>query len=159
MSRVSTSCRIVVLLGGVLLCLSGCHGLKMFTTTDDVKTDTVTRDGKTTTTGKPSRYSFRIAPYVFVSDFEVKQDQPLFRELAGLSNQVYRELQLPSSERQVLVYLFEDRERYEAFMQIRYPELPKRRAFFVAQPRTMGGEELLVFTYWAIASNRTCATN
>src|SRR5437879_4378999 len=34
-------------------------------------------------------------------------------------------------------------------MRSRYPDLPKRRAFFVAQPRTVGGaEDLLVYTYW-----------
>ncbi len=34
-------------------------------------------------------------------------------------------------------------------MKARYPELPKRRAFFVAQPRTVGGgDELLVYTFW-----------
>jgi hypothetical protein len=34
-------------------------------------------------------------------------------------------------------------------MQARYPELPKRRAFFVAQPRSVGGgEDLLVYTFW-----------
>src|SRR5262245_36808928 len=42
----------------------------------------------------PGRYTFRIAPYLFLSDFEVQRDLPLFQELAKLSEQVYRELQL-----------------------------------------------------------------
>src|SRR5581483_96202 len=42
----------------------------------------------------PSKYSFRVAPYVFQSDFELKRDQPLFQELALLRDQVYKELQL-----------------------------------------------------------------
>jgi hypothetical protein len=47
------------------------------------------------------------------------------------------------------VYLFEDREHYDRFMQARYPDLPRRSAFFVAQSRTIGGsEDLLVYTYW-----------
>ena len=34
-------------------------------------------------------------------------------------------------------------------MQARYPDLPRRRAFFVAQPRSIGGvEDLLVYTFW-----------
>src|SRR5579884_2957704 len=34
-------------------------------------------------------------------------------------------------------------------MHARYPDLPKRRAFFVAQPRGVGGgEDLYVYTYW-----------
>src|SRR5207244_5086283 len=63
--------------------------------------------------------------------------------------QVYKELQLPSSNTLIQVYLFQDREKYEHFMHIRYPDLPKRRAFFVAQPRSVGGgEDLLVYTFW-----------
>jgi len=103
-------------------------------------------DRTASTPGKPARYSLRISPYVFLSDYELKKDDPLFHELAGLRDQVYKELSLPPAERQVFVHLFEDRERYEHFMQARYPQLPKRRAFFIAQPR-MGGEDLLVFTY------------
>ena len=30
----------------------------------------------------PGQYSFRVAPYVFLSDFKISQDQPLFAELA-----------------------------------------------------------------------------
>src|SRR5262249_55029055 len=64
-------------------------------------------------------------------------------------DQIHKELRLPSSNTLVQVYLFEDRERYEQFMQTRYPDLPRRRAFFVAQPRSIGGgEDLLVYTYW-----------
>jgi hypothetical protein len=34
-------------------------------------------------------------------------------------------------------------------MKAKYPDLPERRAFFVAQPRTVGGaDDLLVYTYW-----------
>ncbi len=34
-------------------------------------------------------------------------------------------------------------------MQSKYPNLPPRRAFFVAQPRQLGGEEdLMVYTFW-----------
>lgn len=97
----------------------------------------------------PTRYSFRIAPYIFHSDFELKRDLPLFSELATLRDQVYKQLQLPTGTAAVQVYLFEDRERYERFMQARYPSLPRRRAFFVAQPRAMGGpDDLLVYTFW-----------
>src|SRR5947199_2066094 len=33
-------------------------------------------------------------------------------------------------------------------MVAKYPYLPKRRAFFVAEPRPIGGEELMVYTFW-----------
>jgi hypothetical protein len=97
----------------------------------------------------PSKYSFRVSQYQFLSDFEVKHDLPIFRELANLRDQVYKELQLQSADSIVQVYIFEDRDKYENFMRGRYPDLPKRRAFFVAQPRSVGGaEDLLVYTYW-----------
>jgi hypothetical protein len=97
----------------------------------------------------PGRYTFRIAPYVFLSDFEVQRDLPLFQELAKLSELVYRELQLTPGHSAVQVYLFESKERYDQFMHAVYPNLPARRAFFIAQQRAMGGaDDLLVYTRW-----------
>lgn len=97
----------------------------------------------------PSK-SLRVSQYVFYSDIDLKPDAPLFRELDDLRETVYRELRLPQATNTLVnVYLFEDRERYDRFMKARYPELPKRRAFFVAQPKTVGGgDELLVYTFW-----------
>src|SRR5262249_53644788 len=64
-------------------------------------------------------------------------------------DQVYKELQLPAANTVIHVYLFEDRDRYDRFMRAKYPDLPRRRAFFVAQPRGVGtSEDLLVYTYW-----------
>jgi hypothetical protein len=97
----------------------------------------------------PGRFTFRIAPYVFLSDFEVQRDLPLFQELAKLRDQVYRELQLTPGRSAVQVYLFENKERYEQFMHAVYPNLPPRRAFFIAQQRAIGGaDDLLVYTRW-----------
>jgi hypothetical protein len=99
--------------------------------------------------GVPTQHSFRVAQFLFQYDFDLMRDLPLFHELAGLGEQVSRELQLPVAHTLVQVYLFENRDRYEHFMRARYPDLPKRRAFFVAQPRGVGaGEDLLVYTYW-----------
>lgn len=97
----------------------------------------------------PAKHAVRIAPYIFLSDFEIPRDQPLFKELAELREQVQKDLLLPPSTTEVRVYLFETRERYERFMRHKHPDLPERRAFFVAQPRSMGGaEDLLVYTFW-----------
>ncbi len=101
------------------------------------------------TLGAPSKFSYRVSQFVFLSEFEVQKNLPIFRELNNLREQVYRELQLPPSNTIVQVFLFEDKEHYERFMQLKHPDLPKRRAFFVAQPRRLGGaEDLLVYTYW-----------
>jgi hypothetical protein len=96
----------------------------------------------------PTKYSLRVSQYYFFADFKLDADDPLFRELGDLREQVYKELQLPPASTLVQVYLFEDREKYDRFMKARYPDLPRRRAFFVAQPRTVGGgDELLVYTF------------
>lgn len=99
--------------------------------------------------GAPGKHQFRVAQFIFLSDFEIKRDLPLFKELGQLREQVYRELRLPPSNTEVFVYLFQDRDDYERFMAKQHPDLPKRRAFFIAQPRRLGGaEDLLVYTYW-----------
>jgi hypothetical protein len=126
----------------LLLLALGCHALHLGPVVPD-------RPEKDAGPAPPGKRSFRVSQYVFLLDFDLKQNQPIFRELANLREQVYKELQLPSSTKLVQVYLFEDRERYERFMHARYPELPARRAFFVAQPHSVGGEEdLMVYTYW-----------
>jgi hypothetical protein len=128
----------------------GCHSFRLNLLSGDRNEAKVDRDtAQASTLVLPGKYSFRLAPYVFLSDFEVKRDLPIFNELAGLRDQVYKELQLPPGAAAVQVYLFEDRERFESFMKMKYPYLPRRRAFFVAQPRSFGGtEDLLVYTFW-----------
>jgi hypothetical protein len=127
------------------LALLGCHSLKFA----PFAADRPARPEKDPALAPPGKFSMRLSQYVFLSDFELKRDLPLFQDLADLRDQVYRELELPSASNLVQVFLFEDRERYERFMHARYPDLPKRRAFFVAQPRSVGGgEDLYVYTYW-----------
>jgi hypothetical protein len=91
----------------------------------------------------------RVSQFVFYSDTPLKSNAPLLDELSSLRDQVFKELQLPPTNSIVQVYLFDDQQSYEKYMRYRYPELPKRRAFFVSHPSTPGGpRELLVFTYW-----------
>lgn len=96
----------------------------------------------------PCKDQYRVSQYIFNSDTEIKRDLPLFAELETLREQIHKDLKLPASQSLVQVYVFENRERYERYMHSIYPELPKRRAFFVAQPRPGAQEELLVFSYW-----------
>jgi hypothetical protein len=127
----------------------GCHSLHMNGPVAG-KIDTPPKDTQVAQSPvAPGKRSLRVAQFLFLYDFDLKRDQSLFRELEKLHDQVYRELKLPSSGTLVHVYLFEDKDSYERFMRSRYPDLPKRRAFFVAQPRGVGsGEDLLVYTYW-----------
>jgi hypothetical protein len=128
----------------LLLFTLGCHSFKLAPSTADGKGE------KDPALVLPGKHSSRVSQFVFLYDFELKKDVPLFDELGELRDQVYKELQLPNSGTTfVQIYLFEDRDRYERFMHAKYPDLPKRRAFFVAQPRSVGGgEDLLVYTYW-----------
>jgi hypothetical protein len=96
----------------------------------------------------PSKCQFRVSQYFFLADFEIKRDLPIFKELEEMRDHIHTALQLPQSNTPVQVYLFQDSDHYERFMKAKYPDLPKRRAFFIAQPRAIGGEELLVYTYW-----------
>jgi hypothetical protein len=132
-----------------LLPALGCHPLNINPLRKEHNEKQADRPAPGGPPASPSAYSFRIAPYVFLSDFEIERDQPLFRELARLRDQVHKELLLPGGTAEVRVYLFETKERYERYMKCQYPQLPTRRAFFIAGPRAVGGgEELLVWTYW-----------
>src|SRR5216683_1034949 len=127
------------------LLLLGCHSLKLSQPVLD-KPDKTDKD---LLPRPPAKYQMRVSQYLFLADFDLKRDPALFRELAELRDQVQKELQLPSANTIIQVHLFEDRPRYETFMHTRYPDLPKRRAFFVAQPHSVGGpEDLLVYTFW-----------
>lgn len=126
-------------------CLSGCDLLRQ-----SILSSRTPRPPKPAP-GLPTKHSQRVSQFVFVTDFELRPDLPLFRELGKLREEILAELQLPTPPTSALiyVYLFEDRDQYEKFMQSRYPSLPKRRAFFVAQPRGMSStDDLMVYTFW-----------
>jgi Protein of unknown function (DUF1570) len=143
-SRRTASLALALLLGLVLI---GCNQLPLFHPTEHSEQEAIP--------GLPGKHSFPVSQFVFVSDFEIQHNLPIFRELSNLREQVYKELRLPPSSTKVLVYLFEDQDRYERFMKAKYPELPRRRAFFLAQPRRLGGnEDLLVYTYWGNRINQ-----
>ena len=151
--RAYLRCFSVLAVALVVLSLTGCNLLNVMSVRPD-KTDTAKSDvtravaGAVESVALPVKHQCRVSQFVFVSDFELKRELPLFRELEEMREHIHKTLQLPACMNLVYVYLFEDSERYERFMKTKYPELPKRRAFFIAQPRAMGGEDLLVYTYW-----------
>jgi hypothetical protein len=137
-----------LLLGGLVQCLAGCESLRLFgLPRPDGKVDKDPATAAATTL--PCKNQFRVAPYLFFHDFELKHDHPIFRDLEGLRDQVYKELHLPAGTAVVKVYLFESEERYDRFMRSKYPDLPHRRAFFMVLPTALGGENLVVYTVWA----------
>lgn len=131
-----------------LALMAGCHSLNLLTRDRHVgKTDQEATAAKEPCT--PGKYSLKVGPAIVFSDRELDRDHPVFQDLAGLRDQVYKELQLPPGSAVVQVYLFESKERYENYMHARHPELPNRRAFFLQNSGRFGGpDELLVYTYW-----------
>ncbi len=132
----------------LLASMLGCHSLGLFTHDQPAPRKdpdpTVAQEPRL-----PNKYSLRIAPCIFSCDRELKQDDPLFKDLTCLRDQVYSELKLTPSNAMVQVYLFEDQAHYERYMKAKEPTLPNRRAFFIANHRPFGGQdELLVYTYW-----------
>jgi hypothetical protein len=129
----------------ILAALTGCHILK-FSISKNEKDAAVRAADRSNSL--PGKYSQRVSQFVFISDFELKSDQPIFKELTELRERIIRDLGLPVPTELVQVYLFEDRERYRRYMKGRYSDLPERRAFFVAQPKgSGGGDDLIVFTF------------
>src|SRR5262245_66125330 len=130
--------------GCALAALAGCESLVRMGRVDQPPVATVSPPPLPGKAGAQ-----RVSQFVFYSDTPLKQNAPLFAELSRLRDQVFHDLQLPPSNTVIQVYLFDDQDKYERYMRYRYPELPKRRAFFVAHPGTPGGpRELLVFTSW-----------
>lgn len=98
----------------------------------------------------PSAHEKRVAPFIFISDRPLNPEPPWLKNCSQLRDEVSRELKLPGSQRPILVYLFGDKAAYDQYMRQRYPELPSRRAFFVAQGRSkVLGEDLMVLTWWS----------
>src|SRR5262249_48865506 len=87
-----------------LLLLEGCQSLKLAPQPAERAAD---KGEKEPVLGAPVKYTLRVSQFLFYSDFKLKEDQPLFRELAELRDQVQKDLQLPSSSTLVQVYLFE----------------------------------------------------
>jgi hypothetical protein len=99
----------------------------------------------------PGKHATRRGCCVFYHDFDLDTADPLFSEPETLPDQVYGELRLPPGNAVVQVFLFDTQERYERYMFDpkvgRYKAQPARRAYFFAEPRVGGGEELKIFTW------------
>ena len=90
----------------------------------------------------------RVSKFAFYADIPLDADDPVFRELEELPDQIQRELRLPASSTIVQVYLFKDQEKYEAFMRDRFPWLPSRRAYFITDQKRPGtADDLQVYTW------------
>jgi hypothetical protein len=93
--------------------------------------------------GLPNRTELVAGQLVIHADFPLAGHHRLVRELDGLRADVSQELGLPVSDEPVHLYLFENTERYDAFVARQYPSFPARRAFFVETDTTLS-----VFAAW-----------
>ena len=140
--------RFLWLLTGTLVCaFAGCNLFPHFNGSQTEKVDKEPFSlARGMLTSIPCPFAFQ---FVFLSDIELRRDLPIFKDLSNLREQVYHELHLPPSSTDISVYMFENKERFEEFIHKNHPNLPPRRAFFVAQARRMGGvQDLMVYTYW-----------
>jgi Lipopolysaccharide kinase (Kdo/WaaP) family len=91
----------------------------------------------------PVRYSVPGDQLLVLSDFKLPKDHELIRELNGLREQVTNILDLPVKRDPVVVYLFNNETEYRRYMNVTYPRLPPRSAYFVGT-----ATELAVYTHW-----------
>src|SRR5262245_8328194 len=91
----------------------------------------------------PARNSMVLDQLVIFSDSPLPENHHLLQELRSLRTLVSTKLALPISDEPIHVYLFPTAQRFAAFMQAHYPNLPARRAFFVETDT-----RLSVYAYW-----------
>lgn len=93
--------------------------------------------------GLPAKYTLENEHLVVQSDIKLSRNHELLKDLDRLREEILATLDLPVQKQPVVVYLFADEARYAEYLQMRYPRLPPRRAYFVGTSK-----ELAVYTYW-----------
>jgi hypothetical protein len=92
----------------------------------------------------PTGCQTRTGPYVVFSNKPIRPDAPAIRSLQSLALDIETNLgiRVPDEKPSVQVYILDDRQSFMHFLRYYYPELPPRRAFFLAK-----GEERHVYTF------------
>jgi hypothetical protein len=92
----------------------------------------------------PTKYQTRTGPYVVFTNFSMATDAPAIRHLQSLDRQIQETLNLriDPGDHPIEVYVLSDKKAFTHFLTFYYPELPPRRAFFLAQ-----GPRRVVYTY------------
>jgi hypothetical protein len=92
----------------------------------------------------PTQCKTRTGPYIVYSSAPLKADAPAIRSLQTLERDIEQNLgiHVRAEEPSVRVYILNDRQSFSHFLKFYYPELPPRRAFFLAQ-----GPERVVYTF------------
>jgi len=92
----------------------------------------------------PTSFKTRTGPYAVYTNFPIEPDDPAIRSLQSLERDIETTLgiHVNAEEPPVEVYILNDRQAFSHFMMIHYPELPPRRAFFLAK-----GPQRIVYTF------------
>jgi hypothetical protein len=92
----------------------------------------------------PTRYQVRTGPFLLYSDSPIPADSTAIRCLHSLETDLTSRLsyQTRPDQEPVEIYLLNDRNAYMHFLKFYYPELPPRRAFFLAQ-----GDRRVIYTF------------
>ncbi len=92
----------------------------------------------------PTRYQTRTGPYSVYTNFPIEPGAPAIRSLQALEDDIEAGLgiRVESEEPPVEVYILDDRKAFTHFLTFHYPELPPRRAFFMAH-----GDRRVVYTF------------
>jgi hypothetical protein len=92
----------------------------------------------------PTRHKIASGPFLIFSNFSMSDDPQAVRCLQALERDMKLHLDfIPNmNEDPVEIYVLDDREAFAHFLKFYYPELPQRRAFFLAQ-----GSQRVVYTY------------
>ena len=93
----------------------------------------------------PTAFQVRTGPYVICTNDRLEADAPVVRQLQALEGQVRETLGSGSTagENPVEVYILDDRKSFDHFLTFYYPDLPHRRAFFLAN-----GNQRVVYTFF-----------
>jgi hypothetical protein len=92
----------------------------------------------------PTQFTTRTGPYIISTNYPLATDDDVVKQLVSLRTEVEDKLGLrvDDSEHKIEVYILSDRKTYEHFLKFYYPELPQRRAFFIAN-----GDRRVVYTF------------
>ncbi len=92
----------------------------------------------------PTRYQTRTGPYAVYTNFPIEPGAPAIRSLQALEVDIEAALgiRVESEVPPVEVYILDDRKAFTHFLTFHYPELPPRRAFFMAH-----GDRRVVYTF------------
>jgi hypothetical protein len=93
----------------------------------------------------PTAFQVRTGPFIICTNDKLEPDAPVVRQLQALDTQVQETLgvKVEAGEHPVEVYILDDRKAFEHFLTFYYPDLPHRRAFFLAN-----GNQRVVYTFF-----------